>query len=214
MDESTKWFYEQKAKATLEALRGNRMSGAYLPGAADVPAHVLGMIPQGAVVAMGGSMTVAQTGLLEALRQAPGLELLDRYAEGLSDVQRADMARRGLTADVFISGVNAVTEAGELLFVDAYGNRVAPILFGPKKVILVTGCNKVCADLETAWHRVRYYTAPANAHRLGRKTPCAKTGRCDDCASPDRICNETAIIHKQADDQRLHVVLVGEDLGL
>jgi L-lactate utilization protein LutB len=124
-----------------------------------------------------------------------------------------DRFRAGLTADVFVSGVNAITEQGELVFVDATCNRVAGVLFGPAKVIIVAGCNKIVPNLAYAQERIRHFVAPTNAKRLNRKTPCAVTGQCEDCNSPERICNATVVIHKQANPERLHVVLAGAELG-
>jgi hypothetical protein len=162
-------------------------------------------------------VTLFETGVLEALRQAHTrgqLKLVDRFAPGLTPEQSKNLLRAALTADVMVSGVNAVTEQGELVFVDASCTRVAPILYGPAKVILVAGGNKIVPNLANAQERIRHFVAPTNARRLGKKTPCAETGQCADCASPERICNATVVIHKQADPKRLHLLLLGADLGL
>lgn len=212
MDQNVKWFYETRAKATLEALSENRISGTYVSEKAAVKDLVMDMIPAGASVAVGGSMTMVETGILESLYQGD-VDFIDRYEKGISPEEVMNRLRMGLTADYFISGVNGISEDGQLIFVDSTCNRVAPILFGPKKVILISGCNKICPDADTALRRVSYMAAPVNAKRLDRKTPCAATGVCHDCDSPDRICNATVVIHKQVDPQRMHVVLVGEDLG-
>ncbi len=213
MDPTTQWFCETRAQAVIEALKRNRMQASFVPRAEQVAEKVLAMIPPQSSVALGGSMTLFQTGVIDALRQAP-VQLIDRFEKGLSPEQTRDRLRRGLTADYFLAGVNGITEQGELVFVDASGTRVGPILFGPGKVILVAGCNKIVPNLAYAQERIRHYVAPTNARRLGRKTPCAQTGQCADCDSPERICNATVVIHKQADAQRLHLVLVGEELGL
>ena len=214
MDQSVKWFMEKRAKAVIGALQENRMNASFVQDSSQVADTVMDMIPKGASVAMGGSMTVVQTGVLDALRKGD-VNLIDRFEKGLAKEEMVARLHRGLNSDVFISGVNAVTEVGELVFVDASCTRVAPILFGPKKVIIVTGCNKIVPNLAYAQERIRHFVAPANAKRLGKKTPCAETGRCMDCKSPDRICNATVVLHKQADKDRLHVVLIGEDgLGL
>ncbi len=212
MDENIRWFYTRQAERVIRAL-GPRGINAELVEAAQLARRVLELVPKGAVVGMGGSMTLVQTGVLKALREAE-VELLDRFREGLSEQEKAELYRRALTADVFISGVNAITVDGELVFVDAYGNRVAPILFGPSRVILLAGCNKIVPDIHAAHQRIRFFVAPTNARRLGRKSPCTTTGRCEDCASPDRICNYTVVIHRQAVKQRMHLFLVPEELGL
>ncbi len=212
MDQNVQWFYEKRAESVIEVLKKNRMQGIYLADAAQVAPTVLSLIPQGASVAMGGSMTMVETGVVEALRQGH-LRLIDRYEPGISPAETMARLKQGLGADVFVSGVNAVTEEGELVFVDATCNRVAPILFGPDKVILIAGCNKIVPNLAYAQERIRHFVAPTNARRIGRKTPCAVSGHCEDCSSPERICNATVVIHKQARPERLTVILVGTELG-
>ncbi len=212
MDQNVQWFYEKRAESVIEVLKKNRMQGIYLADADQVAPTVLSLIPQGASVAMGGSMTMVETGVVEALRQGP-LRLIDRYEPGISPAETMARLKQGLGADVFVSGVNAVTEEGELVFVDATCNRVAPILFGPDKVILIAGCNKIVPNLAYAQERIRHFVAPTNARRIGRKTPCAVSGHCEDCSSPERICNATVVIHKQARPERLTVILVGTELG-
>lgn len=216
MDTNIAWFYEKRAQGVIEALKKNRMNGVFLAEAREAAPAVLAMIAQGSSVAMGGSVTMFETGVVEALRQGQAqgkFRLIDRYEPGLAPEEAMGRLREGLTADVFVSGVNAVTEQGELVFVDATCNRVAGVLFGPSRVILVAGCNKIVPNLAYAQERIRHFTAPTNARRIGRQTPCAETGQCADCASPERICNATVVIHKQARPERLHVLLVGADLG-
>ena len=189
------------------------MDGEYIADKTQVAQAVLAEIPQGSKVALGGSMTIAETGVLEALRKAD-INLVDRYSPDIPKEKMMSVLKEGLTSDVFVSGVNGISESGELVFVDAYCNRVAPILFGPDKVILISGANKITPDVESALTRITHYVAPTNSHRLSRKTPCAETGVCQDCSSPDRICNATVVIHKQAQKDRIKLFLVGEELGL
>ena len=212
MEQNIAWFYERRAESVIEALKKNRINASFVADPAQAAAAVMALIPEGASVGMGGSVTMFQTGLVEALRQGP-VKLIDRYEPNLAPAEMAARFKQALTADVFVSGVNAITEQGELVFVDATCNRVAPILYGPDKVILIAGCNKITPNLAYAQERIRHFVAPTNAKRIGRKTPCAVTGRCEDCASPDRICNATVVIHKQANPQRMHLVLVGGELG-
>lgn len=212
MEANIAWFYQRRAESVVEALQKNRMNASFLAEPAQVAAAVMEMIPQNATVAMGGSVTMFQTGVVDALRQGP-VQLIDRYEPGIPPEEVGARLKRGLTADVFVSGVNAITEQGELVFVDATCNRVAPILFGPDKVIIIAGCNKIVPNLAYAQERIRHFVAPTNAHRINRKTPCAVSGRCEDCASPERICNATVVIHKQANPKRLHLILVGGELG-
>lgn len=212
MDQNVKWFYQKRAESVIESLKANRMNGLYVDDPAQVAATVMSYIPADSTVAMGGSVTMTETGVVEALRQGP-VQLIDRYEPGISPQETMARLKQGLTAQVFVSGVNAVTEEGELVFVDATCNRVAPILFGPDKVILIAGCNKIVPNLAYAQERIRHFVAPTNARRIGRKTPCAVSGHCEDCSSPERICNATVVIHKQARAERLLVILVGAELG-
>lgn len=214
MSQPVDWFRRTRALSVIEALKKNRMNGLFVEEAAQTPPAVMDLIPAGSSVAMGGSMTLFETGVVEALRARADIGLIDRFEEGIPPEEVKARLKAGIGADVFLAGVNAVTEEGELVFVDAVCNRVAPILYGPGRVILVTGCNKICPNLAYAQERIRHFTAPANAKRLGRKTPCAETGQCADCSSPERICNATVVIHKQADKDRLHVVFVGGSFGL
>jgi hypothetical protein len=212
MDQNVAWFWQKRSAAVIEKLKKNRMDGVYLAQKEDVAQAVLADIPAGSKVAMGGSMTLFETGLVDALRGAD-IELIDRYAPGLDHAQMMPILKQGLESDVFVSGVNAVTEYGELVFIDCVCNRVAPILFGPSKVLLIAGANKIVPDVEDGVSRIKYYVAPTNARRLKRKTPCAETGECADCSSPDRICNATVVIHKQAAKGRIKLFLVGDALG-
>jgi hypothetical protein len=164
-------------------------------------------------VARAGSMSLVEMGLWEALAQKGGVEIIDPFTPGLTPEQSYTRMRQGLLADYMITGVNALTMDGRIVNLDATGNRVAAMCFGPDKVILVVGLNKVTPDLDSALARVKHYAAPINAIRLNRETPCAETGQCLDCRSPARICNMWSIIEGHRYENRIHVKLVGEDLG-
>ncbi len=171
------------------------------------------MIPAGATVARAGSMSLVEMGFWEALAQKPGIKIIDPFTPGLSPEESHALMRQGLLADYFITGANALTMDGKIVNLDATGNRVAALNFGPDKVILAVGLNKVAPDLEAAMARIKQLAAPINAIRLKRETPCAETGRCADCKSPARLCNLWSIIEGHRFENRLHVKLVGEDLG-
>ena len=162
----------------------------------------------------GGSMTFVQTGLYQELKDYPGIEVLDTYDKGISPEQMMERRRHSLLVDLFITGTNAVTETGKLVNLDMTGNRVAAINYGPLNVIILLGRNKVVPDLEDAMLRIKNYAAPANAMRLDKKTPCVKTSICDECRSPDRICNIWTITEKSFPKGRIKIVLINEDLGL
>jgi L-lactate utilization protein LutB len=164
-------------------------------------------------VGVGGSITLAQVGLFDALKNRK-IQLIWPFQQAQTDEERLQLFRRSFSADVFLSSANAVTEDGKLFNVDASGNRVGPTLIGPKKTIIVTGVNKIVKDLEAAEKRVREWVAPQNAKRLNRKTPCVETGVCEDCSSPDRICNIYVALAKKPARIEMVVIMVGENLGI
>ena len=164
-------------------------------------------------VSWGGSMTYVSTGLFHALKDAENMEILNTFDKSLPFEAQMDLRRRSLLVDLFITGTNAVTEAGQLVNLDMIGNRIGAITFGPKNVIILVGRNKITCDLDDAMYRIKNYAAPINAMSLDKKTPCRETGFCQDCKSPDRICNTWSITEKCFPPKRVKVVLINEDLG-
>ena len=164
-------------------------------------------------ISWGGSMTFVGTRLYEALRNDPRYTVLDTYDKSLSPEQSMQRRRESLLVDLFITGTNAVTENGQLVNLDMIGNRVAALTFGPKQVLIFIGRNKIVPDHEAAIARIKNYAAPVNVMRLDKKSPCGKTGRCENCSSPDRICNTWTIIEKSFPKHRVKVVLINEDMG-
>ena len=164
-------------------------------------------------VSWGGSLTFTDTGLYHDIKNNQAMEVLDVYDKNLSDEEKNELRRKALLVDLFITGTNAVTETGNLVNLDMYGNRIAGISFGPKYVVILAGRNKIVSDIEDAMFRIKNYAAPVNAMRLDKKTPCAKTSCCEDCKSPDRICNTWAITEKSFPKGRIKIVLINEDLG-
>ncbi len=165
-------------------------------------------------VAWGGSATFTATGLYEVLKNRKDLKVVDQYQKNLTPEQSIEIRRQELLVDLFFTGANAVTEDGQLVNLDGTGNRVAALTFGPKNVIVLAGRNKVMPDLESAMVRVKNFAAPANAIRLEKQTPCAKTAYCEDCSGPGRICNTWTITEKSNPKGRIKVILINEDLGL
>ncbi|MEJ2099763.1 MAG: lactate utilization protein, partial [Desulfobacterales bacterium] len=165
-------------------------------------------------VSWGGSMTFRRIGLYKALSNRTDLESRDTFDDKISAEERDQRRRQALHADLFLTGTNAVTEAGQLVNLDMIGNRVAALTYGPRWVVIVVGRNKIVPDLEDAMLRIKNYVAPANAMRLDKKTPCVKTSCCEECKSPDRICNTWTITEKSFPKGRVKVVLINEDLGL
>ncbi len=213
MDQHQVEWNEKVARKIIKNLEKRRMAGSYAADAAQVRNEVFKMIPDGATVFRCGSMTAVGIGLWEAIAALPEVNLIDPYRPELSPEEGLELRRRGLTADVMIASTNAITLDGRLVNLDGMGNRVAAMAFGPKKVILVVGMNKVAPDLESAVARVKHYAAPVNNIRYGLKNPCVETGLCSDCKTPQRICNMWSIIEGHMTKDRIHVKLVGENLG-
>jgi hypothetical protein len=213
MDTHQMVWNEKVAKEIIKHLENRRMEGSYSATADQAREEVLSMIPKGATVFRCGSMSAAGMGLWDAITKLPGVEFIDPYRPELSREEGLELRRRGMTADMMIASSNAITLDGKLVNLDGMGNRVAAMTFGPRKVILVVGMNKVAPDLDTAIARVKHYAAPVNAIRLGVPTPCVETGLCADCRSPQRICNMWSIIEGHMIKGRIHVKLVGENLG-
>ncbi|OFX26098.1 MAG: hypothetical protein A2V77_18490 [Anaeromyxobacter sp. RBG_16_69_14] len=215
MDKNQIAWNEKVSAGIVENLRRRRMEGSYAASAAQARDEILSMIPAGATVYRCASMTTTGIGLWDTLADLPGVKVIDHYRPGLSPQQSMEQRRLGMLADVMIASSNAITLDGRLVNLDAVGNRVAAMTFGPKKVILVVGMNKVAPDLDSAMARVKHYAATVNALRAGYSIPCAETGLCSDCGSPQRICNVWSIIEGQMaiSEGRIHVKLVGENLG-
>lgn len=165
-------------------------------------------------ISWGGSMTFMASGLYQQLKENPDLQVLDTSDKKIPAEEMLERRRQALLVDLFITGTNAVTEAGQLVNLDMIGNRICALTFGPKWVIVLVGRNKIVADLDEAMFRVKNYAAPVNAMRLDKKTPCVKTSYCQECESPDRICNTWTITEKSFPKERVKVVLINEDLGL
>lgn len=164
-------------------------------------------------VSWGGSMSFVKTGLFHSLMENKDMEILNTFDRKLPVEDMMERRRQSLLVDLYITGTNAVTEAGQLVNLDMVGNRVAAMMWGPKNVLLIVGRNKICGDLEEAMYRIKNYAAPVNVMNLDKKTPCLTTGVCHDCAGPDRICNYWSIIEKCFVKKRIKVILVNEEMG-
>ena len=211
MDANVAWVNQKKIEQTMRALKSNNMEAYLAENTDELKKIVDGIVADGETVSFGGSMTLFETGLIEHMRERK-VELLDRYEKGLSGEEIGEIFRKTFFADSYLTSTNAVTEKGELYNVDGNGNRVAAMIFGPKKVIVVAGVNKIVKDEQEARDRVVNISAPANAKRLNMNTPCAKTGNCSYCNSPDRICKSYTLIKKQ-DPGRIHVIFLNDDFG-
>ena len=217
MDNPIDSFWRIKLDDIKKSLEANNFGVFFAENAAEAKKIVLKeIIPKTGAksVSWGGSMTFIATGIYEALKNDKKIKVLDTFDKTVSGEEILERRRQSLLVDLFITGTNAVTESGMLVNLDMTGNRVGAITFGPKNVIILVGRNKIVADLEDAMMRIKNFAAPANAMRLGKKTPCTKTSYCEECKSKDRICNNWAITEKSFPKGRIKVVLINEDLGL
>ncbi len=199
----------------IRNLEANHFSVHRANDKGEARAIALSLIPTGAKVGMGNSATLRETGIFAALT-AGDYDTINQFETGISPDENLRRRKASMLADVFFTSTNVLTMQGELINVDGKGNRVAAMMFGPDRVIVVVGRNKIVADEEAAWEKMRASIAPALAKRLGRSTPCASTGTCSDCRSPQRICRCYTVIRSQmpADKDRIHIILVDEDLGI
>ncbi len=212
MNEFESWHNDVIGERAVAALVKNKFTATYCKTGPEAVEKILEQIPPNASIGIGGSWTVMQLGLLDKLA-ARGSEVLNHGKAGLTPEEAMAIRRRQLTCDVFLTGTNAVTLDGKLVNTDGVGNRVAAMIFGPKKVIVVVGTNKIVRDVEAAEERIELYAAPINNKRLKLPNPCTKTGECMDCASDTRICNVTTIMKKKPKFTDVHVFVVGEELG-
>lgn len=212
MDKNTEWYIDEKIKRTKEALEKNNYDVYVVNTKEDAANMVESIIEKGSTVSFGGSMSILECGVLNKLRNGE-YNLLDRYKEGLTSEDIGKIFRESFFADYYLTSTNALTENGELVNLDGNGNRVAAMIFGPKKVVVIAGINKIVRDIDEAYKRVRDEAAPINAKRLSRKTPCGVTGKCMDCSSPERICNHMVVTYRQNTKNRGIVILVREDIG-
>lgn len=202
---------ELLAQKMIKNLKRRNFEALYCPTAAEAVEKVSSLIPDGSSVTWGGSMTIRDMGLTAALHKRD-LDILDRdLAADRDEAQR--IYREAFNVDYYLSSVNAISEDGVIVNIDGNGNRVAAITFGPKKVILVVGLNKVTQDVESALARARSTASPINAARFDIKTPCRADGTCHNCNSPESICNYIHFMRNSHPAGRHTVVLVGEDLG-
>ena len=202
--------YDKAGPVVAEAMKTRGFDAYYVSTAEEAREKALELIPENSVVSWGGSMTIDETGLKEAVISR-GYKVINRDdVESLEE--KMELMRQALTCDVFLMSANAISEDGQLVNIDGTGNRVAALCFGPKEVIVIAGMNKVEGSLEEAYSRARKFAAPVNAQRFDFETPCSKTGICADCLSPQCICSQL-VVTRRTIGGRIKVILVGEDLG-
>ncbi len=196
------------SEKVINGLKSRNMTGYYAETKEDALKIALDLIPEGSSVTMGGAMSAREIGLVDALQKG-NYNFIDR--DNYED-KRAAMLM-AYDADFFLSSANAMTDDGILVNIDGNSNRVSAIAQGPKKVLFIVGMNKITSDIDSAMKRARNVAAPINAQRFGLSTPCTKTGACMNCKSPDTICCQFLITRYSRHQDRIHVILVNDELG-
>lgn len=212
MDKVATWQYETLGKAAREALERNFFDARYVATGAEAIDAIAALVKPGMRVGFGGSMSVKGLGAQDRVREL-GAVVLDHNAPGLDPASKLEILRAQLTCDLFVSGSNALTLDGELVNMDANGNRVGALSFGPRKVVVVVGANKIVRDLEEALARIETLAAPRNNKRLDRPNPCVKTGICMDCMGESRSCRILQVLSRRPALSDFTVIVVGEALG-
>lgn len=211
MNEIKKWALQRKAQDAVEVLNSRRFDAHYAENAAEAKQIVKELIPQGAEIAVGGSVTLQETGIMDLVR-SPEYRFIDRFSNS-SWEEELHKYRLGFLSDVFVTGTNAVTMDGQLVNIDCTGNRTGCIAFGPKKVIVVVGANKIVKDAAEGIKRAKEI-APMNSKRIRHGNPCDSTCSCSDCTGTSRICNIVSIIDGcYKFPGRISVIVVAEELG-
>lgn len=200
------------AEKTVASLIKNNFAANYFPSKNEAIQHIFSLIEDNATIGVGGSWTVEQLNILTTLEER-GHILFNHNAPGLQPDQILALRRQQLGADVFITSSNAITQDGQLVNTDGVGNRVAAMIFGPKRVIIVAGINKIVENTEQADMRIKMTAAPLNNKRLSKPNPCTKVGKCVNCQLPTRICNVTTVLNKRPALSDIHVIIIGEELG-
>ncbi|HEY5513223.1 MAG TPA: lactate utilization protein [Geomonas sp.] len=213
-EELNDWAYGKKCEKAVESLKKNGFGALYCQTGQEVFHYIVNEAADAKSIGFGGSLSIADLKLADKLK-GMGKEILNHSAPDLTPEEKLDITRRQLTCDLFLTASNAVTLSGSLVNIDGNGNRAAAMFFGPKKVIVVVGRNKlVDGSVEDAVRRIKTFAAPPNAKRLNLATPCATTGFCCDCDSPQRICRVTTVIDKKPRNTDIRVLVVNEEMGL
>lgn len=212
MEENLKTLLKIKETELIKAFESHNMTLMFVENKKELETYLRGVLVSQKKVAVGGSVTLNQMGVIDLIRESD-VDFIDRYEDGLSREDMENRFREAFYADLLITSTNALTMDGCLYNVDGTGNRVAAMIFGPKEVIVIAGLNKICQDETEAIQHIAHCSAPANAIRLNKKTPCTKTGKCMECHSPDRICSSYVKLGYQGKVNRIKVIIVEDYLG-
>jgi len=203
--------YKNLAKTIIKNLEKRQIEAYYCEDKASALKKALELIPKESTIAWGGSVTLNEIGLMDAVKNGD-YTIIDRDNATNSEEQKKIYSQI-CSSDFFLMSTNAITLNGELINIDGRGNRVAFLCYGPENVLIVAGMNKVVSNIEAGFERASNIAAPPNAIRLNRKTPCAITGKCEDCYSPDCMCSQFIVTRRSAIPNRIKIILVGEELG-
>ena len=206
------WWIEERVKKTIEKLEAHDFKAVYVKTKEEAIQEIWKYITPKQRIGVGGSLSIRGLGILEKL-EAQGYTIYDHWKPGLTKENILEIRKSQMASDLFLSSSNAITLNGELVNIDGVGNRVNSINFGPGKVILVAGYNKIVEDVQEAIKRIKDVAAPLNAKRLNIDVPCAKVGKCVDCNSPNRICRVIVIHERKPSLTDILIILVGEELG-
>ncbi len=212
MNPIKQWWIDERVKKTIEKLVAHEFNAIYVKTKEEAIEEIWKHIVPNAKVGVGGSITIRELGILDQLK-AKGNIIYDHWTPGLSKEESFQIRKDQITSNLFLSSVNAITMNGELVNIDGAGNRVNGTIFGPGKVIVVAGYNKIVEDVQEAIKRIKNVAAPMNAKRANLDVPCAKLGRCVDCNSPNRICRVVVIHERKPMLTNILIILVGEELG-
>lgn len=210
--EMQSWHLRKNALKAVESLRKNHFDAGFFQSGEEVCEIVMKHVKPGMSIGFGGSQTIRQLGL-DSLIAESGAEILDHNISGISAEEKMDIMRKQQICDLFICSSNAISIQGELFNIDGNGNRLSAMIFGPKKVIIIAGSNKICRDESSAWDRVRNVASPINMKRMNRPTPCTENGSCTDCNVPSRGCNAFLVLKKKPSLSDISVFIVNEPLG-
>jgi hypothetical protein len=212
MDPNKTWWIEERARKTVEKLEAHDFKALYMKSRQEAVEEIWKYITPKTRVGAAGSITIRELGILDQLEKQGNI-VYDHWKPGLSKEKILEIRKSQMTSDLFLGSVNAITMNGEMVNIDGAGNRVNSHIFGPGKVILVVGYNKIVEDVQEGIKRVKNVAAPINAKRLNIDVPCAKLGKCVDCNSPNRICRVVVIHERRPSLTDILVILVGEELG-
>ncbi|KEH97871.1 lactate utilization protein [Clostridium massiliodielmoense] len=212
MENINKWHNEIIGEKVVKALKENYFDAIYFEKKEDAAKYILDNVKIGANVGFGGSVTVQELDIKDKIKKMD-TKILDHGDSSLTPEEKLNVKRAQLTSDLFLCSSNAITMNGELVNIDGAGNRVAAMTFGPKKVIVVAGINKIVTDEKSAFERIEVLAAPKNTKRLSKSTPCTKTGVCMNCKNEDRICRIYSVIKRKPMGANMTVVIIGEEMG-